>query len=108
MTADCELLYTFTYKIFLRLWLVLAPARLRAESRLKVFIVVIYGNDVDRFYANGSSGMFVTPSESEGLQRTPEHHAQATMWMTRGYEERLAGDSWSFFLSKNNTVLMFP
>jgi GTP cyclohydrolase I len=27
----------------------------------------------------------------EGLQRTPERYAQALMWMTRGYEERLAG-----------------
>ena len=27
----------------------------------------------------------------EGLLRTPERYAQAIMWMTRGYEERLAG-----------------
>ena len=30
--------------------------------------------------------------DREGLQRTPERYAQAIMWMTRGYEERLAGD----------------
>lgn len=29
--------------------------------------------------------------EREGLKRTPERYAQALMWMTRGYEERLAG-----------------
>jgi GTP cyclohydrolase I len=27
----------------------------------------------------------------EGLLKTPERYAQAIMWMTRGYEERLAG-----------------
>lgn len=27
----------------------------------------------------------------EGLLRTPARYAQALMWMTRGYEERLAG-----------------
>lgn len=29
--------------------------------------------------------------DREGLKRTPERYAQAVMWMTRGYEERLAG-----------------
>lgn len=29
--------------------------------------------------------------DREGLQKTPERYAQALMWMTRGYEERLAG-----------------
>ena len=29
--------------------------------------------------------------DREGLQRTPQRYAQAIMWMTRGYEERLAG-----------------
>lgn len=29
--------------------------------------------------------------DREGLRRTPERYAQALMWMTRGYEERLAG-----------------
>lgn len=29
--------------------------------------------------------------DREGLQRTPERYAQAIMWMTRGYEERLTG-----------------
>jgi GTP cyclohydrolase I len=29
--------------------------------------------------------------DREGLKRTPERYAQAIMWMTRGYEERLAG-----------------
>lgn len=31
----------------------------------------------------------------EGLLRTPDRYAQALMWMTRGYEERLAGASCS-------------
>lgn len=30
--------------------------------------------------------------DREGLLRTPERYAQAIMWMTRGYEERLAGN----------------
>lgn len=29
--------------------------------------------------------------DREGLQRTPARYAQALMWMTRGYEERLSG-----------------
>jgi hypothetical protein len=29
--------------------------------------------------------------DREGLLKTPERFAQAMMWMTRGYEERLAG-----------------
>ena len=29
--------------------------------------------------------------DREGLIKTPERYAQALMWMTRGYEERLAG-----------------
>ena len=29
--------------------------------------------------------------DREGLQRTPTRYAQALMWMTKGYEERLAG-----------------
>jgi GTP cyclohydrolase I len=29
--------------------------------------------------------------DREGLLRTPDRYAQALMWMTRGYEERLAG-----------------
>ncbi len=29
--------------------------------------------------------------DREGLLRTPDRYAQAIMWMTRGYEERLAG-----------------
>lgn len=29
--------------------------------------------------------------DREGLLRTPDRYAQAVMWMTRGYEERLAG-----------------
>lgn len=31
--------------------------------------------------------------DREGLKRTPERYAQAIMWMTRGYEDRLAGQS---------------
>lgn len=27
----------------------------------------------------------------DGLLKTPERYAKALMWMTRGYEERLAG-----------------
>lgn len=30
--------------------------------------------------------------ERDGLRKTPERYAQALMWMTRGYEERLAGE----------------
>ena len=30
--------------------------------------------------------------DREGLLRTPERYAQALMWMTKGYEERLAGE----------------
>ena len=29
--------------------------------------------------------------DREGLVKTPERYAQALLWMTRGYEERLAG-----------------
>ena len=29
--------------------------------------------------------------DREGLLRTPDRYAQALMWMTKGYEERLAG-----------------
>ena len=29
--------------------------------------------------------------DREGLVRTPERYAQALIWMTRGYEERLTG-----------------
>jgi GTP cyclohydrolase I len=29
--------------------------------------------------------------DREGLLRTPERYAQALMWMTKGYEERLSG-----------------
>jgi GTP cyclohydrolase I len=32
--------------------------------------------------------------DREGLQKTPERYAQALMWMTRGYEERLAGQQY--------------
>ena len=50
--------------------------------------------------------------DREGLQRTPERYAQAIMWMTRGYEERLAGDCHShfsfFFNLKFTTMPMFP
>lgn len=31
--------------------------------------------------------------DREGLLKTPERFAQAMMWMTRGYEERLAGET---------------
>ena len=36
--------------------------------------------------------------DREGLLRTPERYAQAIMWMTRGYEERLAGELFVLFL----------
>lgn len=29
--------------------------------------------------------------DREGLLRTPERYAQALLWMTKGYEERLSG-----------------
>lgn len=31
--------------------------------------------------------------DRDGLRRTPERYANALMWLTRGYEERLAGES---------------
>lgn len=31
--------------------------------------------------------------ERDGLARTPERYAKALLWMTRGYEERLSGES---------------
>lgn len=48
--------------------------------------------------------------DREGLLRTPERYAQALMWMTKGYEERLAGKFLCFphppfFFSR---VLAFP
>ncbi len=30
--------------------------------------------------------------DRDGLRRTPERYANALMWLTRGYEERLAGE----------------
>ena len=33
--------------------------------------------------------------DREGLVRTPERYAQALLWMTKGYEERLAGALYS-------------
>jgi len=44
--------------------------------------------------------------DREGLLRTPERFAQAVMWMTRGYEERLAGRS-DYFQSKKTHLLTF-
>lgn len=32
--------------------------------------------------------------DREGLLRTPERYAKAIMWMTKGYEDRLAGAIW--------------
>lgn len=32
--------------------------------------------------------------DREGLERTPERYAKALLWMTKGYEERLSGESW--------------
>lgn len=40
--------------------------------------------------------------DREGLKRTPERYAQAIMWMTRGYEDRLAGQSFMKFLFSCN------
>ena len=42
--------------------------------------------------------------DREGLQRTPERYAQAIMWMTRGYEERLAGEVQVVFFKKCNNA----
>lgn len=36
--------------------------------------------------------------DREGLLKTPERYAQALMWMTRGYEERLAGGFTSYLV----------
>jgi hypothetical protein len=43
--------------------------------------------------------------DREGLRKTPERYAQAIMWMTRGYEERLAGGLTSY--SVNSTLHTF-
>lgn len=40
--------------------------------------------------------------DREGLLRTPERYAQAIMWMTKGYEQRLAGINLQFFSEPNN------
>ena len=45
--------------------------------------------------------------DREGLQRTPERYAQAIMWMTRGYEERLAGSLSHFLFQKCNNANVF-
>jgi hypothetical protein len=42
--------------------------------------------------------------DREGLLRTPERYAQALMWMTKGYEERLAG---RFFMHAHPTPPFF-
>lgn len=31
--------------------------------------------------------------DREGLKATPDRYAKALLWMTRGYEERLSGES---------------
>ena len=38
--------------------------------------------------------------DREGLLRTPDRYAQALMWMTKGYEERLAGLVFRFSYKK--------
>lgn len=40
--------------------------------------------------------------DREGLQRTPERYAQALLWMTKGYEERLAGESQGYPLQNRS------
>lgn len=42
--------------------------------------------------------------DREGLVRTPERYAQALMWMTRGYEERLAGMYGFYFEFLSNNL----
>lgn len=44
--------------------------------------------------------------DREGLLRTPERFAQSVMWMTRGYEERLAGRC-DYLKSKQTHLLTF-
>ncbi len=43
--------------------------------------------------------------DREGLLRTPERYAQAIMWMTKGYEQRLAGTNLQLFTEPNNIYL---
>jgi hypothetical protein len=45
--------------------------------------------------------------DREGLLRTPERYAQALMWMTRGYEERLAGIIITLTLSPSPSIFLF-
>lgn len=42
--------------------------------------------------------------DREGLLRTPDRYAQAIMWMTRGYEERLAGPEPFISIHRRNTA----
>ena len=60
-----------------RLNATLEEKRVREEKMASAVRVILecIGEDPDR----------------EGLVKTPERYAQALMWMTRGYEERLAG-----------------
>lgn len=44
--------------------------------------------------------------DREGLLRTPERYAQALMWMTRGYEERLTGAMGSVITSHINSEII--
>jgi hypothetical protein len=48
--------------------------------------------------------------DREGLLKTPERYAQAIMWMTRGYEERLAGNKAQLHIHINPALseISFP
>ena len=81
--SSCETLYTFNLRIHLakstisRLTATPAEKKDRQEKLAAAVRTILecLGEDPDR----------------EGLVRTPERYAQALMWMTKGYEERLAG-----------------
>ena len=46
--------------------------------------------------------------DREGLLRTPERYAQALMWMTKGYEDRLAGSYPHFCHPSTPNNLFYP
>ena len=46
--------------------------------------------------------------DREGLARTPVRYAQALMWMTKGYEERLTGARTLVTAILSRALLIYP